>query len=297
MVAITETGKSAGDLLMKADTACYAAKRAGRNRIHIYQSNDAELTVHQGEMQWVSRINHALENNLFCLYFQPIRSLKRSEGLHYELLIRMKDKNGEMIVPGAFMPAAETYALTTKIDCWVIQTAFRWLNSHSEHLEQLYQCTINLSGCSLGNQEVMTYIVKQFKEHSIPTEKICLEITETAAIANLRHASQFIEELRSQGCRFALDDFGSGLSSFAYLKNLPVDYLKIDGVFVKNIVKNPTDQAMVKSINEIGHVMGKQTIAEFAENDEIIGCLSKIGIDFAQGFGVGKPRPIEEIKC
>ena len=296
VMAITETEKSAGDLLMKADTACYAAKRAGRNRTHVYQTDDAELTEHQGEMQWVSRINHALENNHLCLYFQPIRSLNGIDDLHYELLIRMKGKNDEIIAPGAFMPAAERYGLTTKIDCWVIRTAFHWLNSHPEHLEQLHQCTINLSGCSLGSQEVLTCILKQFNESNVIPETICLEITETAAIANLRHAIQFIEELRSQGCHFALDDFGSGLSSFAYLKNLAVDYLKIDGVFVKNIVKDPTDQAMVKSINEIGHAMGKQTIAEFAEDDEIIGCLSKIGVDFVQGFGVAHPRPIEEIK-
>ncbi|MGI9287507.1 MAG: EAL domain-containing protein [Pseudomonadales bacterium] len=296
VVAITESDKSAGDLLMKADTACYAAKREGRNRTHVYQNDGAELSETEGEMQWVSRINHALENDRFHIYFQPIRSLKGYAGFHYELLIRMKEKNGEIIVPGTFMPAAERYALTTKIDCYVIQRVFRWLNSHPKHFDQLYQCAINLSGLSLGSQEVLTEILEQFGENDIPPDKICLEITETAAIANLSHTNQFMEELRSQGCRFALDDFGSGLSSFAYLKNLPVDYLKIDGGFVKNILKDATDQAMVKSINEIGHVMGKQTIAEFAEDDEIIGCLSEIGVDFVQGFGVGRPRPIEEIE-
>ena len=199
-------------------------------------------------------------------------------------------------MPGAFMPAAERYALTTKIDCWVIENAFGWLRTHPDHLTDLFQCAINLSGFSLGSREVLDEIVKQLEDDTVSAQKICFEITETAAITNLRYASQFIDRLSALGCQFALDDFGSGLSSFGYLKNLSVDYLKIDGVFVKNIVDNPTDRAMVNSINEIGHVMGKKTIAEFAANDEIIECLKGIGVDFVQGFGVGHPMPIENIE-
>lgn len=295
IVAITKTEQNSKDLLIKADTACYAAKRAGRNRTHVYQEDDIELAKQQGEMQWVSRINHALENNLFCLYCQPIKDLKKPKNLCYELLIRMLDKGDELISPGAFLPAAERYGLVTKIDCWVIQTAFRWLSSHPQHLERLHQCSINLSGYSLGSQEVLAFILKQFDESKIPKYKICLEVTETAAIRNLPSASQFIETLRNEGCQFALDDFGSGLASFAYLKTLPVDYLKIDGTFVKNILTDSTDLAMVKAINEIGHVMGKQTIAEFAENGEILNSLTKMGVDFAQGYGIQRPQAIDKL--
>ncbi len=296
VVAITKNDESTGELLIKADTACYTAKRAGRNRIHVYEADDTELNVHRGEMEWVSRITRALEKDQFCLFYQPIRSVNGADGLHYELLLRMKGDDGELIAPGAFMPAAERYALTTKIDCWVIENAFGWLRTHPDHLTDLFQCAINLSGFSLGSREVLEEIIKQLDDDTVSAQKICFEITETAAITNLRYASQFIDRLSALGCQFALDDFGSGLSSFGYLKNLSVDYLKIDGVFVKNIVDNPTDRAMVKSINEIGHVMGKKTIAEFAENDEIIECLTGIGVDFVQGFGVGHPMPIENIE-
>ena len=194
-------------------------------------------------------------------------------------------------MPGAFLPAAERYDLMSKIDRWVIKTAFRELNEHEDLLERLYFCSINLSGQSLIEHDFLAFIIEQLNGYAMDPEKICFEITETAAIANLRTATAFIDKLRGLGCKFALDDFGSGLSSFGYLKNLKVDFLKIDGMFVKDIVDDPIDRAMVKSINEIGQVMGMKTIAEFVENDEIKLILSGIGIDYVQGFGIGKPMP------
>ena len=213
----------------------------------------------------------------------------------YELLIRMEDKDGRLIPPGAFFPAAERYNLATKLDRWVIGTAFSWLNRHPQHLERLSLCFINLSGHSLGDQELLQFISQQFEEMNVPSQKICFEVTETAAIANLSSATYFIRELQRRGCRFALDDFGSGLSSFAYLKNLPVDFLKIDGLFVKDIVEDPIDLAMVRCINDIGHVMGKQTIAEFVENENILDKLRQIGVDYAQGYGISGLSAIEDM--
>ena len=296
LVSISTNDQSIDELLIKADTACYAAKKRGRNRTHIYHPDDKEFVKQQGEIHWVSRINQALENNQFCLYYQPIRSMAEPARIHYELLLRMYGDDNELILPGAFLPAAERYGLSTELDCWVIKNVFSWLHANPVHLDDLYQCAINLSGYSLGSQEVLMSILRQLEEFQIPPEKICFEINETAVIDNLPAAGQFIQILRKKGCRFALDDFGSGLASFAYLKNLPVDYLKIDGLFIKNMLADPTDLAMVKSINEIGKVMGKQTIAEFVENDDILDSIKNLGIDFVQGFAVGRPQPIERIR-
>jgi diguanylate cyclase (GGDEF)-like protein len=299
LVPITENGDGLSGVVRAADTACYAAKENGGNRIHVFGKDDPELAQRHGVTQWVARINRALEEGRFCLYFQPIRPVVSSEmqGAHYELLLRMKDEEGHIVLPGAFLPAAERYDLATKLDGWVIHAMFEWLICHREHLEQLYLCEINLSGHSLSDDEFLRTVIREFDETNIPAEKICFEVTETAAIANLTKATHFIQTLKARGCRFALDDFGSGLSSFAYLKNLPVDFLKIDGVFVKSIVNDPTDLAMVKSINEIGHTMGKRTIAEFVESAAILRKLKlpEIGVDFAQGYHIGRPRPIADM--
>jgi EAL domain-containing protein (putative c-di-GMP-specific phosphodiesterase class I) len=185
--------------------------------------------------------------------------------------------------------------LSTKVDNWVIARTFDWLTSHPDQLDRLYLCSANLSGHSLGDEKFLNYIIELFEHTNLPPEKICFEITETAAIANLTAATQFINELKSLGCRFALDDFGSGLSSFAYLKNLPVDFIKIDGVFVKDILHDRIALAMVNSINDIGHVMGKKTIAEFVESEGILQKLREIGVDYAQGYSIGRPQPIEEM--
>ena len=193
------------------------------------------------------------------------------------------------------MSAAERYNLSARLDNWVILNAFEWLVENPKCMQELNLLSINLSGHSLGDSHLMGHIIERFKEGRIPPEKICLEITETAAITNLTNATRFIRVLKEWGCRFALDDFGSGLSSFAYLKNLPVDFLKIDGLFVKDILDDAIDYAMVKSINEIGHVMGKKTVAEFVDSEAILSSLKVIGVDYAQGYAVGKPRPIDRI--
>ena len=282
-------------LMSKADTACYSAKDAGRNRIHVFKNDDIELSQRHGEVQWVARIHHALENNQFCLYAQQILPLNNSSKKYYELLIRLKDKDDNIIAPGEFLPAAERYNLMEKIDSWVINHSFDLLKSNPTFLDEIEHISINLSGQSLTNNSFLALIITKLQDNKIPAEKICFEITETAAIHNITNAIKFITSLKELGCSFALDDFGSGLSSFGYLKTLPVDYLKIDGMFVQNMVDNPIDHAMVKSINGIGQLMNMQTIAEFVENSEILEMLKDIGVDFAQGYGISKPTDINEL--
>jgi diguanylate cyclase (GGDEF)-like protein/PAS domain S-box-containing protein len=296
LVPITSTSISTIELMIQADAACYAAKDMGRNRIHVYHEEDTELARRHGEMQWVSQINHAIEHGKLRLFFQQIAPLtKKREGEHYELLLRMVDENQKLILPGAFLGAAERYNLSTQIDRWVFDHYIDRLMKYPEHINNLFQCSINLSALSLGDEEFLHYLVRRFDETNIPPDKICFEITETAAISNFSSAVRFIQTLKAKGCRFSLDDFGSGLSSFAYLKNLPVDYLKIDGMFVKDIDKDPIDFAMVKSISDIGNVMGKLTIAEFVENKTILKQIKKLGIDYAQGYEINSPEPIENI--
>jgi len=298
MVVINKDTISISDVLSQADSACYAAKDGGRNRVHAYDASDIDFLQRHGEMQWVAKINKALDENSFCLYFQDIVPVDPSnvEEDHYELLIRMEDgDNGKIIPPGAFIPAAERYNLMLQIDRWVVAEAFNWFRLHQDVLQRLALCTINLSGHTLSDPGFIDYVEKLFEECNIEPEKICFEITETAAISNLKNAMYLIGELKARGCVFALDDFGSGLSSFAYLKNLPVDYLKIDGAFVKDMVTDPIDFAMVKSINDVGHVMGKKIIAEFVENDRILSKLKELGVDYAQGYGIAKPKPMSAL--
>lgn len=295
LVAITEATGSYTDLFKQADAACYLAKELGRNRIHAYHPDDTELAVRHGEMQWVGRIHQALDENRFCLYAQPIVSLANHGLKHYELLVRMLGEQDELVPPGAFLPAAERYNLIERIDTWVVERAISLMTSHSAFVKQVNFISINLSGQSVANAHFMSMVIALIDESKVDASKICFEVTETAAISNLLAASTFIAALKELGCRFALDDFGSGLSSFGYLKNLPVDYLKIDGMFVKDMVADPIDKAMVKSINDIGHVMGMKTIAEFVENDAIMEQLNEIGVDYAQGYGIGKPEPLNEV--
>ncbi|MFT5483583.1 MAG: diguanylate cyclase (GGDEF)-like protein/PAS domain S-box-containing protein [Halieaceae bacterium] len=285
------------EILQRADEACHAAKDAGRNRVHIYRAEDVELARRHGEMECVEQISRALEEDRFQLYYQTIMPLDGADEslAHYEVLLRMLDDDGIIVSPGAFLGAAERYNLAPKIDRWVVENVFSWLIENPDHLMSLGKCSINLSGLSLGDMEFVGFLETLFSECAIPPSCICFEITETAAIANLANAVAFIERLRKLGCSFALDDFGSGLSSFAYLKTLPVDYLKIDGFFVKDIADNPIDFAMVKSINEIGKVMGMKTVAEFVESEKIVEMLRDIGVDFAQGYWVAFPQPMDEM--
>jgi len=295
LVAITEAVPNLTELLKEADAACYMAKDSGRNRIHVSHPEDAEIAQRHGEIQWVSKLNQALVENRFCLYAQTIVPLNSNSEKHYELLIRMIDENQQIIPPGAFLPAAERYNVVSKIDHWVIEKAFSLLSNNPAFVEQISFISINLSGQSLADQNILNFIKNQLHSTGIEGRKICFEITETAAISNMAMAIKLISELKREGCRFALDDFGSGWSSFGYLKSLSVDYLKIDGMFVKDIIDDPIDRAMVKSINDIGQIMGMQTIAEFVENDEIKGILREIGVDYAQGYGVGKPMPFSDL--
>lgn len=295
LVPIVKTTFNLTELLKQVDAACYVAKDKGRNRIHVYDTDDAEITLRHGEMQWVTRINHALEENRFCLCGQSIMPLNGSNNKHYELLIRMKGEQGELIPPGAFLPAAERYNLISKIDRWVINTAFELLENHPSFFKKVGFCSINISGQSLAEMDFQDFVLNKFENSKMSPEKICFEITETAAITNLNTATLFISKMKQLGCHFALDDFGSGLSSFGYLKNMKVDYLKIDGMFIRNIVEDPIERAMVKSINEIGQVMGMKTIAEFVENDEIKCMLREIGVNYAQGYAIDKPMLIEDV--
>lgn len=297
VVAITHKETETTELLKKADVACYAAKTAGRHCMRLYQEDDLEFSRLHGDMGWVAKINQALEDDRFKLFAQTIVPVSKNTeyGLHYEVLLRMVDENNSLVPPGAFLPAAEQYDLITKVDSWVIATLFKYLSENPEHLQDISLCSINLSGASIAQPGFQECIIDQLESLNIPPAKICFEITETAAITNLALATKFIDALRDKGCRFALDDFGTGLSSFAYLKNLKVDYLKIDGVFIRDIVNDPIDYAMTKSIHEIGRVTGMQTIAEFVEDDAIREKLAEIGVDFAQGYGISIPRPIEDV--
>jgi len=292
IVEITAYSQADADVLSLADSACFLAKEEGRNRIHIYHQNDEDLARQHGEMQWVSRIQKALEHDQLEIYCQRIVPVGRSsEGVsHVEVLVRMIDENGETIAPGAFIPAAERYNLMSELDRWVINHTFAWLSKNSRKMAQLIT-TINISGQSLGDEGFLDYLIAMLSNYDIAPNSICFEITETAAVANLGSAVNFIKDLKSLGCKFALDDFGSGMSSFAYLKNLPVDYLKIDGSLVKDIATDVVNFSMVEAINQVGRVMGLQTIAEFVENQAILDKLEQIGVDYAQGFGIARPVP------
>lgn len=296
VVAITADNLNAANIMSSADMACYAAKDLGRSRVHIFQPNDAELLQRHGEMHWTTLIAEALEQNRFILYSQPISRISGSGKAeqHWEILLRIKDKNGEIIPPNTFIPAAERYNKMLSIDRWVIRNVFTAMSDgcFCATPDEERIISINLSGASLGDEQLLDYICATSKELGISLNEICFEITETVAISNLTKATHFIHELKAEGCRFSLDDFGSGLSSFGYLKNLPVDYIKIDGSFVKDMVADPIDRAMVEAINQIGHVMQIQTIAEWVENEETFTLLKKIGVNYAQGYHTGRPSPV-----
>lgn len=282
--------------LMTADAACVVAKDHGRNRVHVYQKDDQEVLQRHGEMHWVSRLRDAIEQNKFVLYVQPIASTQMpSEIQHYEVLLRLFDEQGHLVSPGEFIPAAERYDLMAAIDRWVIENSLAWMQQYRDKTGQSIKLAINLSAQSLGHEMNMDFISEQLTQYEIDPANVCFEITETAAVANFSHTIKLIKRLHSMGCSIALDDFGSGMSSFAYLKNMPVDYLKIDGHFIKDIATDSIDHAMVASINQVGHVMGIETIAEFVEDEKILKRLQKIGVDYVQGYGIARPHPIDEL--
>ena len=297
LVTLTSATDNATDVMKQADVACYTAKDNGRNRLYIYQDEDLELIRRNDEMRWATRIEDALNNDQLHLYGQTIKPIaKNSSGMiHMEILVRMEDEDGSLIEPNAFIPAAERFSLMNKVDKNIINKAFCFISSLKKHPTNNIRYSINLSGNSLNDENFARYISGQLDEFKIDPDFICFEVTETAAITNLHMTRKLMAEIKALGCWFALDDFGSGLSSFEYLKNLPVDYLKIDGCFVRDMVNNKIDHAMVAAINQIGHVMGIQTIAEFVENDEIMQKLRKIGVDYAQGYAISRPILLKDI--
>ncbi|MEW6638999.1 MAG: EAL domain-containing protein [Pseudomonadota bacterium] len=296
LVATARGRASLDEVVRTADLACYMAKEKGRNRVQLHDPSDSELLHRFGEMAWVQRIHEALEEQRLCLYAQTIAPLgEESEaGGHVELLLRLRDKEGRLVAPGDFIPAAERYGLMPMLDRWVVSRAFKTLADRFGGAG-LATCAINLSGATFNDEKFIDFIRAQFELYRIPPSMICFEITETSAIASLDSANRFIGLMKQLGCRFALDDFGAGMSSFAYLKHLPVDYLKIDGSFVRDMLDDPIDRAIIEMINRIGKVMGKRTIAEFVENDAILDALRAIGVDYAQGYGIGRPEPFERL--
>jgi diguanylate cyclase (GGDEF)-like protein/PAS domain S-box-containing protein len=287
--------KTSEQLLNMADSACYMAKERGRNQVHTYSQEDEHMQRHASELAWLSHINYALEHDGFELYYQHYHSLSKvSSGHRYEILLRMRDQEEKQILPSAFFPAAERYNLTAQIDRWTVNNYFKWLAAHPLHKAEINRCNINLSGHSLADKELKLFILNAFEKYSIPYNIVCFEITESMAIVKMDDTLEFIQTFHQLGCFFALDDFGSSFSSYSYLKNLPVDQVKIDGSFVKDILIDPIDMAMVSSINDVAKAMGIETVAEFVESKEIMVELGKMGVDYAQGFGVSRPAPIEE---
>lgn len=293
MVVLDQSISTAAEVLSLADSACYVAKDTGRNRMHVAGRDDQTVQRRQDEMQWVSRLTQALEQDALQLYQQTIAPLQTSdEGMHYEVLVRLRGEDGVIYPPGAFMPAAERYGMMVQLDRWVIQRTLAWLGHHPEHLAKLKLCTINLSGASINQPETLGFIATCFEQNAVPAHKVGFEVTETMAISNLSHARQLITGLQALGCVTALDDFGAGMSSLAYLRALPVDILKIDGSFVRNMARDAMDYALVKAIHDIGHMTGKVTVAEFCEDAETFCALQDLGVDFVQGYHIARPCPL-----
>ena len=313
LVSLVPGTSTLAEIMKAADAACYMAKEKGRNQIYTHLIDDQELLLKKAEMDWTTRIRRALDENRFCLFSQPIIALQpdatetsntsSAAPSHIEILLRMIDEDGQLILPMAFIPAAERYGLSTQLDRWVIHHTFKMLadrikarsygNAATTDAEpHIATCAINLSGSSLRDDQFLDYLQEQQHLFQIPWQILCFEISESAAIANLSRATVLIVRLRTLGCRFSLDDFGAGVSSFSYLKHLPVDFLKIDGSFVKDVLAEDIDRTVVAAIHQIAHAMGKKTIAELVENSATCDVLRQLGIDYAQGFGVGSPQRI-----
>lgn len=296
VVGITEDSIDEGEVLCQADVACYAAKEAGRNRIHVYQTEADASSEHHTQIRVAARLTEALEQERFRLFCQPIVPLNETalRPLRYEILIRLFDDEAGIILPGRFIPAAERYGLMTAIDRWVVATTFQTYVTHVSP-DRAFDVTINLSGLALGREDFAEFVLDQFAVTAMPPRRVCFEITETSAIQNFEQASIFAKRVREIGGSIALDDFGSGLSSFKYLRYLPIDHLKIDGTFVQSIIDSPKDMAMVSAINEIGHKLGLTTIAEYVDRKVLIDTLRDLGVDYAQGYAFGIPEPLENI--
>ncbi|MGB0847436.1 MAG: putative bifunctional diguanylate cyclase/phosphodiesterase [Thiolinea sp.] len=297
-VPIHKNSGTPNRVLSIADAACKVAKEKGGNRLHLFRPNDAEIKKHRGQLAWIGKLRTAFETGQFRLHAQPIHPLEPREFLkpfsHYEVLIRLFDVDGTPISPDEFIPAAEYYSMMPKLDRWVVKELLTRLKEVDVNNE-LPVFAVNLSGQSLDDPKFLPFVLDAIRREGIPPRMLCFEITERVAINNLQLARKFIDTLKLLGCSFSLDDFGTGVSSFGYLKELPVDYLKIDGSFIKDIATDDVARAMVESVNQVGQLMSVKTIAEFVENEQIIKILRDIGIDFGQGYGISKPLPLSDI--
>jgi diguanylate cyclase (GGDEF)-like protein/PAS domain S-box-containing protein len=291
LVLVDRAGLSRREVLSLADTACYMAKERGRNRVHLYSENDADTTLRRSEMEWASRLRQALIDERFVLHFQELTALKdgADAGVHVELLLRLRDEDGAMVPPGAFIPAAERFGLMPQLDRWVVETALANFDRlHPSGAPAL--CAINLSALSVEDEGFAQFVLERLARYGVPAASVCFEITETAAVASMVRVVSLMHALRAEGCKFALDDFGAGMASFAYLKNLPVDYVKIDGSFIRNIDSDPISQSIVRAVTDIGHQLGLGVVAEWVDDAKAVAMLRTAGLDYAQGYFLHKPE-------
>ena len=297
LVPFIDNGNAVDTMLQQADSACISANRIGSSGIQIYQDDNDGLKTQQDIHEWAGRIDQVFaENRLFvrCQKIQPLDPENRHS--YYEILLGVKDEDGEVIPPDSFIPAAERCRRMPEIDRWMVKAVFDWIELNGLDFDSIGGFSINLSGQSLSSQEFFDFLQEILESSTVSPEKITFEITETAAAEDMAFVGKFIKKIKEMGCKFSLDDFGTGYSSYSYLKSLNIDYLKIDGAFIKDITTSETDAAMVKSMNEIGHSLGLETIAEYVENDEIQEVVREIGVDYAQGWGVQKPVLLEDLE-
>lgn len=295
IVSITNETDKLAELISAASAACNKAKERGKNRVASYSGQDEELYEKRTEVLLATELMDAIKSNRTCLFQQRIMNGTEGGKDSFEILLRIQDEDGNLLAPGPHLNAAERYNLTPNVDRWVVKETLQWLSENPNVIDQIEYMSVNLSGLSICEDSFTDFITGCFKDSNVSPDKICFEITETAAVSNFIRAGEFISAMKDLGCKFALDDFGSGMSSFAYLKKLPVDILKIDGLFIKDILHDPIDMAMVKSINEVGHVMGLKTIAEYVENQSILEVLRVLEVDSFQGYEIAKPAPIDEL--
>jgi len=293
VVMLSGPGLSQRTLLAHADTACYMAKERGRNRVHLFSENDLETTKRRSEMEWAGRIRQALTDGRFVLHYQELAPLwygEQAEGVHMELLIRLRDEDGSMVPPGAFIPAAERFGLMPQLDRWVVDTALANFSRLHPSGKPVKLCAINLSGPTFEDDSFADFVLQRLEDYGVSPQRICFEITETAAVSSMSRAVEFMQRLRSAGCKFSLDDFGSGMASFGYLKNMPVDFIKIDGSFIRNIETDPVSYSIVRAVTDIGHQLGLQVVAEWVADERARDLLRGLSVDYAQGFAIHRPE-------